>query len=211
MSAKWKEWDKIKYEAELDPHFAEEIASFPGGDKIFNCIQCGTCSGMCPLSSYMDYTPRRIVAMIRAGFKKEVLKSHTVWLCASCYACTVSCPKEVKITDVMYAAKRMAIKDGVYPKRFPIPVLARVFYNSVEKTGRSNEGPLIMQLYMKTKPWQIFKQMGMGMKLFLQGRMSLKPESIKGRNELQNLLGVFEKEIIPARQKTKTVPPKEVL
>jgi len=78
----WKGWDKIKYEEDLNPRFADEIASFPGGDKLWNCIQCGTCSGVCPLSTYMDYTPRKIVAMIRAGFKGEVLKSHTTWLCA---------------------------------------------------------------------------------------------------------------------------------
>lgn len=203
-------WDKIKYEAELDPQFAEKIASFPGGDKIFNCIQCGTCSGICPLSSYMDYTPRQIVAMIRAGFKREVLTSRTTWLCASCYACTVECPKEVKITDVMYATKRMAIREGLYPKRFPIPTLARVFYKAVEKTGRSNEGPIIVELYLRTKPWQMFKMMGMGMRLFFQGRMGLKTESIKKKDELKKLLSVFEKEPIPARVKNGAVSHGEV-
>jgi quinone-modifying oxidoreductase subunit QmoC len=185
-------WDKITYEAELDPTFATEIAGFPGGDKIFNCIQCGTCSGICPLSSYMDYTPRRIVAMIRAGFKQKVLRSRTTWLCASCYACTVECPKGVKITDVMYAAKRMAIKEGVYPKRFPIPILARVFYSDVEKKGRSNEGAIIVKLYLKTKPWQMLKMMGMGIKLFFQGRMGFKVESIKKKDELKKLLSVYD-------------------
>jgi quinone-modifying oxidoreductase, subunit QmoC len=203
-------WDKIKYEAELDPHFAEKIAAFPGGEKIFNCIQCGTCSGMCPLSSYMDYTPRQIVAMIRGGFKQEVLTSRTTWLCASCYACTVECPKEVKITDVMYATKRMAIKEGLYPKRFPIPILARAFYNAVERTGRSNEMPVIIELYMKTKPWQIFKMTGLGIRLFLQGRMGLKMESIKKKDELKKLLSVFEKEPIPARPKNGSVSKREV-
>jgi heterodisulfide reductase subunit C len=194
-------WDKIKYEEELDPQFAEKIASFPGGDKIFNCIQCGTCSGMCPLSSYMDYTPRQIVAMIRAGFKQEVLSSKTTWLCASCYACTVECPKEVKITDIMYATKRMAIREGLYPKRFPIPTMARVFYKSVERSGRSNEIPIVMELYLKTKPWEIVKMMRMGMRLFFQGRMGLKTESIKKKDELKKLLSVFEKEPIPHRVK----------
>jgi quinone-modifying oxidoreductase subunit QmoC len=192
-------WDRITYEAELDPTFATEIAGFPGGDKIFNCIQCGTCSGICPLSSYMDYTPRRIVAMIRAGFKRNVLTSRTTWLCASCYACTVECPKGVKITDIMYAAKRMAIKEGIYPRRFPIPILARVFYDDVENKGRSNEGAIIIKLYLKTKPWQMLKMMGMGIKLFFQGRMGLKVESIKKRDELKKLLSVYDN---PATPKT---------
>ena len=206
-----RKWDKITYEAELDPRFAEEIAAFPGGDKIFNCIQCGTCSGICPMSTYMDYTPRRIVAMIRAGFKQEVMQSRTTWLCASCYACTVECPKEVKITDVMYAVKRMAIKDGVYPKGFPIPVLARVFYSEVESKGRSNEGPIIVKLYMKTKPWQMLKQTGLGMKLFFQGRMGLKTESIKRKDELKKILSFFEREQHPARTNGASSARKEVV
>ena len=73
----------IKYEAELDHQFAVDIAGKPGGEQLYSCIQCGTCSATCPLSIYMDYTPRRIVAMTRAGFKEEVLNSFTIWLCSS--------------------------------------------------------------------------------------------------------------------------------
>jgi len=101
----------------------------------------------------------------------------------------------------------------VYPKRFPIPVLAREFYGSVEKTGRSNEGPLIVQLYLKTKPWQIIRLTKIGLRLLMQGRMSMMPESIKRKEELQKLLGVFEKEPVPIRRKTPHAVsrPKEVL
>jgi ferredoxin len=64
---KWQGWPKIQFESELDPGFADEIASIPGGEKLFSCIQCGTCSGMCPLSPCMDHTPRQIIAMIRGS------------------------------------------------------------------------------------------------------------------------------------------------
>jgi len=189
---KWQGWDKIHYESELDPDFSGEIASIPGGEKLFSCIQCGTCSGMCPISSYMDFSPRQIMAMIRAGFKGDVLSSYTTWLCASCYSCTVECPKEIKITDIMYAAKRMAIKEGVYPKSFPIPVLASEFFKSVENTGRTNEGRLIVNLYMKTNPFKMLKQATLGLRLFMRGRMSLTKESIKRKGELRSILKSLE-------------------
>ena len=48
--------------------------------------------------------PRQIIAMIRAGLRAEVLSSYTTWLCASCYACTVARPRQIRITDIMYAA-----------------------------------------------------------------------------------------------------------
>ena len=191
---KWHGWRKIQYESDLDPGFAEEVASVPGGDQLFTCIQCGTCSGMCPMSPYMDYTPRQIIAMIRAGFKGEVLTSYTTWLCASCYACTVECPKDIKITDLMYAAKRMAIRAGAYPARFPTPVLAREFFKGVERFGRSSESWLLVNLFLKTNPLNMFKQAGLGLKLLLKGRMSLRRESVQRRDELHRILKSLEKE-----------------
>jgi quinone-modifying oxidoreductase subunit QmoC len=207
--SEWRGWDKIKYQAQLDPGFADEIASTPGGDKLFSCIQCGTCSGMCPLSTYMDYAPRRIIAMIRAGFKGEVLTSYTSWLCASCYACSVECPKEIKITDIMYAVKRQAIKEGVYPKRFPIPILARDFFKSVISSGRVDEGRLGMKLYLKTNPFKILGMMGMGLKLFMQGRMNITSESIKGKKELKTILNAIDDDRISASHRSASHARKE--
>ncbi|MDX9859126.1 MAG: 4Fe-4S dicluster domain-containing protein [candidate division Zixibacteria bacterium] len=191
---KWQGWRKIHYESELDSEFSGEIASIPGGDQLFNCIQCGTCSGMCPLSPYMDYTPRQIIAMIRAGMRGEVLSCYTTWLCASCYSCTVECPKEIRLTDIMYAAKRLAIRGKVYPTRFPIPVLAREFFKSVEKTGRSNEGRVLLRLYLKTNPFKMLSQAALGMKLMLRGRFSLKQEQIDHRDDLHRIMKSLEKE-----------------
>jgi len=189
----WRVERKIKYEEELKPEFTREITATRGGENLLSCIQCGTCSGICPLSIYMDYTPRRIIAMTRAGFKDEVLSSQTIWLCASCYACTVECPKEIKITEVMYALKQRAIRDEVYPKRFPIPVLAREFFNLVRRFGRNHEGLLIFNLFLKTNPFNLFKQSSLGMKLFAKGRMELLPHSIKKKEELNPILDYLEK------------------
>jgi len=118
---------RVRYEAERVHGFGGEIMAVPGCEGLFSCIQCGTCSGTCPLSVYMEHSPRQIMALVRAGFKDEVLQSNSIWLCASCYSCTVECPREIRITDIMYALKQRAIQEGVYPKRFPIPVLAKEF------------------------------------------------------------------------------------
>jgi quinone-modifying oxidoreductase subunit QmoC len=189
-----KLWERMRFESELDPDFSKEISSIPGGEKLFGCIQCGTCSGMCPLSQYMDYTPRQIIALIRGGFKKDVLSSYTTWLCASCYSCTVECPKDIKLTDIMYAAKRLAIREGVYPKRFPIPILAHEFFKNVEDSGRNSEGRLILRLLLKTNPLRLFNQAGLGWRLLKNGRFSMKKESIIHKRELKNILKVLEKE-----------------
>jgi quinone-modifying oxidoreductase subunit QmoC len=179
---------RIKYEAELDHGFGEYVAGHAYGEKLLSCIQCGTCSATCPLSHYMDYTPRKIIAMTREGFREEVLNSLTIWLCASCYSCQVQCPRQIHITDVMYALKREAITSGYYPRLLPIPVLAKAFFNQVKRTGRNTESWLLVNLYLRTHPFRMVKEAVLGMKLFLKGRMSLIPEKIKRSGELRTIL-----------------------
>ena len=184
----------IKYESDLDKNFLNEIASIPGCENIYDCIQCGNCSGICPLSIYMDYTPRRIIAMTREGFKEEVLSSLTIWLCASCYACTVNCPAGIKITDVMYALKRRAIEEKVYPSRFPIPILAQSFFNAVRSYGRNTESRVVISLWLKSNILKLFRNASLGWALIQRGRMPLTQEKVKEKNEIASMMAALGRE-----------------
>ena len=53
----------IKYDADRVKGFGKEVMAVPGCEQLEGCIQCGTCSGVCPLSIYMDYTPRQVMAL----------------------------------------------------------------------------------------------------------------------------------------------------
>ena len=114
--------------------------------------------------------------MVRAGFEAEVLGSSTIWLCASCYQCTVDCPKQIKLTDIMYALKQRAIAKRLYPNKFPIPIMAEEFYKGVAKNGRNSEGSLMINIARRTNPFNLFKYARLGMKLFATGRMALRKE-----------------------------------
>ena len=185
---------KIKYEAERDRDFAQWVTAQTGGDNLRHCIQCGVCSATCPLSLYMDYTPRRLINLAREGFKKEVLGSFTIWLCASCYACRVECPKKIQVTDIMYALKRRAIQDGVYPARFPIPVLAKEFGRMIFTWGRVNETLLVIDLFLRTNWFRFLSMTGLGLNLMRTGRMSFLPDSIRRKAELRKRLEALEPE-----------------
>ncbi len=178
----------IKYEADRVRGFAKEIMSVSGCDQLTSCIQCGTCSGSCPLSIYMDFSPRQVMALVRADFKDEVLSSKTVWLCASCYACTCECPRKIRITDIMYALKQRAIKEGVYPKRFPIPILAREFSRMVASKGRITETLLVMRLFAKANWRAVLSSWRLGIGLIRTGRLVILHERIERRAELAAML-----------------------
>ena len=175
---------KMRHQRQARPEWAHEIAKLPGCEKLLSCIQCGTCSGTCPLSIYMDYTPRRIINLVREGFREDALASQTIWLCASCYSCSVHCPQKIRITDVMYSLKREAIKSHLYPKRFAIPALAREFYSMISRNGRSSEMWLVMRMAMRSNPLILLTMIGTGWHLFRTGRMSLRRERIRRVSEL---------------------------
>ncbi|MGE5199639.1 MAG: 4Fe-4S dicluster domain-containing protein [Rhodospirillaceae bacterium] len=181
-----------RYAEDVNPAFPAEIMAKPGGEGLRDCIQCGTCSGACPLSVHMDLTPRRVIALARAGLERDVLESATPWLCASCYECQVRCPRGIKVTDVMYAFKRRAIEKGLYPKRFPIPVLARAFYGIVAAHGRNSEARLVVQLALRTNPLSLLKMAPVGIKLIRSGRMVFRQERIMVPEELKAILDAME-------------------
>jgi len=182
----------IRTEADRDSGFARWITGVVGAEKMRECIHCGQCSGNCPLALYMDYTPRRLMYLAREGFEEDALSSFTIWLCTSCYACTVQCPHDIKVTDVMYALKRRAIEQGAYPGRFPVPVLAREFRKMVRGNGRISEGLLVLRLMLKTNVLRLLGMSRLGFDLLRTGRFSLRTDKIADRDELRTILDRLE-------------------
>jgi quinone-modifying oxidoreductase subunit QmoC len=177
---------KMKFQREADPQWAQQVAERPGCEELFSCLQCGTCSGTCPLSIYMDFGPRRIISLVREGFREDALRSQTIWLCASCYSCAVHCPRQIHITDLMYSLKREAIQEKLYPPRFPIPVLAQEFYKMVRRYGRSSEFWLVLRMALRTNPFQLLTMAGTGWQLMRTGRLRLGQDRIKNVKDLQS-------------------------
>ncbi len=141
----------------------------------------------------MDITPRRLIAMANAGFKYEVLSSFAVWLYSSCYSCVVSCPKEVKITDIMYAFKRRAIEEKVVPHpKFAIPILARAFSNMVKRYGRITESWLVIKLSFRIGLVSLLGMASLGMNLLRTGRMRLGKEKVKNRDQIKKIFNALE-------------------
>jgi heterodisulfide reductase subunit C len=179
---------------ELHARFSHDVMSMPGGEKIRICQQCGTCTGSCPTSYLMDYGPREVIAAFRAGMIDRVVKSNTIWLCTSCYYCTVRCPAGIKITDLMYELKRLAIKYDLLPKDSKNPALTKYFVKSVHKHGRNHEVELMAKFMATKDPGLAFKFAGLGMKLFMAGRMPPFAKNIKGRDELNKMAAYLEAE-----------------
>jgi heterodisulfide reductase subunit D len=96
--------------AALDRSFLEAVDPLA---KLRRCIQCGTCSATCPTAYAMDYSPRQVWRMVQLGLRDEVLNSSTFWLCTTCKACQVRCPRGIDLMDAMIALKEYAFGKDV--------------------------------------------------------------------------------------------------
>lgn len=178
----------IVLEAATTHDFIDELLTVPGGERVRECMQCGTCSGSCPVSYCMDNPPRKLFAMIRAGLRDQVLQSESLWLCTSCYMCSLRCPKQIPVTDIIYALKRIAMKEGKVSGAEKAVALANTFVSVVNKRGRSFEPELLIRYYMKTSPIDLMKKALLGMKLFIRGRMPVYGERIHGLDQIRTII-----------------------
>lgn len=169
----------------LADEFMEAVLNLPDGEKIKQCIQCGTCSGACPTSHVMDYTPREIIAALRAGMLDRVLSSNTMWMCSSCYGCTVRCPAGIKLTDVMYQLKSLAMKHGVRPKDVTTPALQEAFVAEVESHGRNTEVGLMRRFFLSTNPLDGLRNLPLALAMRRRGRLSLRSSSVSPEGQRQ--------------------------
>jgi len=174
------------------PTFSEEIANLlhaAHGNPIRLCMQCGTCAGTCPSAPFMDHTPRRLIAMINANMKDEVLASNTYWYCASCFHCTVRCPCDIDIAGLMYALKRYSMWKGQHQPELIGPVFSETFVKTVFRSGRSYE-PILATTYLFSFGLQDFiTEAQAATTMMLKGRLPLLPPRIKRLKNFRRMIG----------------------
>jgi heterodisulfide reductase subunit C1 len=60
------------------------------------CMNCGTCTAICPAAEFYNYQPRQITEILqsRDDLKIEaLLMSETIWYCGECMSCVTRCPR----------------------------------------------------------------------------------------------------------------------
>jgi len=191
----------------ISQKFIEEARLVPGSERITRCLQCGTCTGSCPVSYAMDISPRSVIALFRAGETAEILRSRTIWICASCYMCTTRCPQAIKITDLLYALKRTAMDAGIYPDKFPVYLLSRNFVRVVNRYGRNHEMLLLLLYHLRRKPLDLLRMLPLGLALYRKGRVSLAPSKIRGIESIRTILEAARTLKLPREKETTEYAP----
>lgn len=82
------------------------------GENVFACYQCGMCSAGCPLTEEMDRLPSQVIRSLQLD-DPTLLDSNAMWVCASCLACEVRCPKGVDLAKLMEALRQIMLRNAL--------------------------------------------------------------------------------------------------
>ena len=150
------------------------------GQNLLECLQCGKCSGGCPITSDVVGGPRRMIAEILAGMKEQTLKDPTWWYCVSCGTCATRCPVEINFYKVATVLCEMAENEKLSPSEPDIHRFEKLFLDSARKHGRVRELQTAMAYNIRS--WKPFKDADKGMKLMIKGAIS-PMEILKGKKQ----------------------------
>lgn len=81
------------------------------------CINCGTCTAICPAAEFYRYDPRRIVDIVQRGNDDEIeelLKGDAIWYCGECMSCMTRCPRKNIPGLVIMALRNLSAKLGYF-------------------------------------------------------------------------------------------------
>lgn len=170
--------------------FLSEVAR-ESGQTIQACYQCQKCSAGCPIAYAMDILPNQILRHIQYGHREKVLGSKTIWLCASCYTCSVRCPNNIDIAKIMDTLRNIATRSNVNPGEKDIPLFHSIFLNNIKSKGRIHELNLLLQFKSKTKDF--FKDLSLGWKMYKKGKIKLFPHRFGGGKDIKEIFNSFEK------------------
>ena len=92
------------------------------GQNVHECMQCGTCSAVCPMVESMGFTTRQGIHYLQFGEIEPVVKAQIGEFCASCHTCVVRCPRGIDVPRVFEAVRQYVLRtntDLIKPQEIP--------------------------------------------------------------------------------------------
>jgi len=80
------------------------------GVDVLKCMRCGKCSGTCPNYDVMEYHPHQFVNMVENNQVEVLMKSESLYMCLTCFACVERCPRGVEPGKLVEAIRLEAVR-----------------------------------------------------------------------------------------------------
>ncbi len=86
------------------------------------CMQCGKCTGSCPVFPKSKLNPRRLmletaylISPLTMRPPLNISKKNELWDCTTCSTCSYRCPREVEPMDVLIGLRGLLLERGHVP------------------------------------------------------------------------------------------------
>ena len=86
-------------------------------ESLKACINCGTCSAICPAASFYKYDPLEIIETVQCQDEnqlEELLKSDKIWYCGECLSCATRCPRGNTVGLLIMALRKLSQETGLF-------------------------------------------------------------------------------------------------
>lgn len=165
--------------------FRQEVEQACGVDLDL-CYECGKCSGGCSTGHHFDFTPRKIIQMIRlgdAGAVKKLLRMDALSICVSCRLCLERCPSGIDAPKIIDYLRETARRRNVPPKRPDVELFNRLFLDEIARRGRVSELSLIARFKIRTG--NLWSDFGTGIRLLLRGKFNPFAPGVRRRDQVR--------------------------
>lgn len=124
----------LKEKAQQESQVALEKVEEMIGETFKGCMQCGTCTSVCPSAEIANYTPRMVLRNISLERATDVSVDKAATSCLTCNSCVEQCPRGIGIVDLVKSIREQTMAGGYLPGFLSKPL------ESLKKFGNPWEG-----------------------------------------------------------------------
>jgi len=110
--------DKVVTLTGADREFQGSLLLSDQASTFQGCFGCQTCTNVCPVVAAYDnpkealgLLPHQIMYAAGLGVRDLAFGSNMLWDCVTCYQCQEQCPQGVKVTEVLFELKNLAVQN----------------------------------------------------------------------------------------------------
>ncbi|MBJ6726159.1 4Fe-4S dicluster domain-containing protein [Geomesophilobacter sediminis] len=160
------------------------------GSSVRRCMQCGKCSAGCPMATFMEHPPNRIVRLLQLGQGKRILAGRSIWYCASCETCTTRCPNTVNLAAIMDALRKLSWDADGPSKESYVQLANRLFIENIRTYGRQYE--MRLGAVFNLRSGRLLKDFLLGPKLISRGKLKVFHQKNRNLDEIEAIFSRIE-------------------
>jgi Fe-S oxidoreductase len=105
--------------------------------ELFGCIQCGKCTGGCPVARKTALNIRSLIYHMLVEPELELKAHEELWDCTCCFTCVERCPKDVRPAELIIGLRGQLVEGGRIPETIAAALMG--VFRQGNPTGMARE------------------------------------------------------------------------